>query len=777
MARSPKAAASHPPKPTASARQPCTGQNATRSIALPVIAEPGKPPPLRASKAGRWRALVLIGVHLLFLVHLLHWRAAGSTLTPVEPSEAMETFRDGAVNAGFIFFGLTIAATLILGRFFCGWGCHIVALQDLSLWILKKLKLRPKAFRSRLLMFVPLIAAIYMFVIPLVDRLYAQHVVGTHVPPFSLHLTRAGFWDTFPGPVVAVLTFLFCGVFMVYLIGPKAFCTYACPYGAAFGLSDKIAPGRIRVTDACEGCGHCTATCTSNVNVAEEVRLYGMVVDPGCMKCMDCISVCPNDALYFGFAKPVLRPQPSEPAKPRRWDLTWPEEIAAAVIFLAFFLTYRGIYGGAIPFLFALGVAGIGTFVAMQAIHLFRRDTVSIQRIRLKSAGRFTSMGVAFLVAFAGLIALTVHSATWQVHRYLADRAFNAAPGDAPGWQFDPSFFNNFNVAQREAASAGLAHVDWCHKWGLLPARDLHTQAAWLALTAGKPDRAAEHVREAIRLSDQNAEMWLHLATVETFRGNDAGAHAAFGEAIKIETREREEQQRKLFTTSRPASGRVWLEWGTYLSRKGRNDEAAEALARATEYAPAFAPVWVGLGDFQLRTGRVDDARRSLIRALTLESHDANAALGLMIVGRNDHQDFRAAIDEYKVAIKDHPTVLAFHANLGYALAAIGDGSTSVAAYREALRLNPNAPELRAELGAVLMTIGDLPGAIREYEAVNGLLPDNPEAAFKLAFLYEQANRPGDALTWYRAAARGNVPQLRAAAEDAIQRLTPSRRP
>ena len=23
--------------------------------------------------------------------------------------------------------------------------------------------------------------------------------------------------------------------------------------------------------------------------------MYGMVVDPGCMKCMDCVSVCPND--------------------------------------------------------------------------------------------------------------------------------------------------------------------------------------------------------------------------------------------------------------------------------------------------------------------------------------------------------------------------------------------------------------------------------------------------------------------------------------------------
>ena len=93
----------------------------------------------------------------------------------------------------------------------------------------------------------------------------------------------------------------------VYFLGQKGFCTYACPYGGFFGLADKLSPGKIRVTDACNQCGHCTATCTSNVLVHAEVKQYGMVVDPGCMKCMDCISVCPNDALYFGFGKPTLR--------------------------------------------------------------------------------------------------------------------------------------------------------------------------------------------------------------------------------------------------------------------------------------------------------------------------------------------------------------------------------------------------------------------------------------------------------------------------------------
>lgn len=755
----------------------CTGENARRTIGLPVIAEPGKPPPLRKSRSAPRRAAVLMGIHVLFLLHLLHWQYAGKTLTPVEPSEAMETFRDGGVNAGFIFFGLTIAATLVLGRFFCGWGCHLVAMQDLTLWILKKLKLRPKAFRSRLLLFVPLLAAIYMFVLPLANRLYAQHVVGAQVPPFSLHLTRTGFWDTFPGPLVAILTFLFCTVFMVYLLGPKAFCTYACPYGGIFALNDKVARGRIFVTDACQHCGHCTATCTSNVNVAEEVRLHGRVVDPGCMKTLDCVSVCPNDALYFGFKPSVERSPLSEPARVRRWDLTWPEEIIAAVIFAIFLFTYRGIYGGAIPFLFGLGVAGIGAFVSMQAIHLVRRRDVTLQRIRLKVGGRITRLGVAFVIAFSGLIALTVHSATWQIRRHLVERAFNACPGDIPGWQYQPDYFSTVTAEQREAANRGLAHVAWCQKWGILPAHDLQTQAAWMALTAGQPDRAVEHMREAVRIKPDIIDLRLHLAALETHRGRNAEAESAYGDAIRLESREREALEAKLGPTPIAVSGRVWLNWAMFLEHSGRRTEAGEAYARATQYSPDSAGAWAELGEFQLRAGRADDARRSLIRAVTLQPHDNHLAQALMRAGRDEKQDFKAAVDDYRAAIAKNAGVAALHATLGYALLNTGDGLAAVAAYREAARINPNAAEIQAEFGAVLLTVGDLPSAIRAYECVNRLIPNNAEAAFKLAFLYEQANRPTDAMSYYRAAAKTDNPQMRTAAEEAIRRLTRGNQP
>ena len=126
------------------------------------------------------------------------------------------------------------------------------------------------------------------------------------IPKFTNHLVTTNFWETFPSVAVAIPFLFICGFMTVYFLGQKGFCTYACPYGGFFGLADKLSPGKIRVTDACNQCGHCTATCTSNVLVHAEVKQYGMVVDPGCMKCMDCISVCPNDALYFGFGKPTI---------------------------------------------------------------------------------------------------------------------------------------------------------------------------------------------------------------------------------------------------------------------------------------------------------------------------------------------------------------------------------------------------------------------------------------------------------------------------------------
>ncbi|MDZ4774552.1 MAG: tetratricopeptide repeat protein [Planctomycetota bacterium] len=409
-------------------------------------------PKIRPSRVGKWRALVLVLLHVVFVAHLLHWKSNRETLTPVEPSEAMQFATEGVVNAGLIFFGITIVSTLILGRWFCGWACHVVALQDFCRYLLEKIGVRPRLVNMGLLRSVPWIAFTYMFLMPFVGRI----LEGAPLVATSVQLYTSDFWRTFPTWPVAVATFLVCGFAIVYFLGAKGFCNYGCPYGAIFGITDQLAPMRIRVTDACEGCGHCTAVCTSNVKVHQEVRDWKMVVDPACMKCLDCVSVCPKNALYVGFGAPAFVAKPRrEPksfaknvvarwlvvaaftvgafwalsafngevgayANPADWRLigtlsaaslivmfvfrskaagkqefSLVEEALLGVSFLAALLACRGL-NGLVPLLFALGLSSLFAWSIVQLLRLTKRADVKLQHTILKSNGAWRSAGFVF---------------------------------------------------------------------------------------------------------------------------------------------------------------------------------------------------------------------------------------------------------------------------------------------------------------------------------------------------------------------------------------------
>jgi polyferredoxin len=218
-----------------------------RNAVLPVL--DSRPP--RSSRLSKWRAAVLIAVHVAIAIHIAHWLVAGETVTPVEPSEAMAFSKAGIVNAGFIFFAGAIVLTAVFGRWFCGWTCHLVALQDLCRWLLQKIGVRPRPLRSRLLAWVPYLAFAYMFLWPAAYRLWIGDSLGVR----GTDLTTSALWETFPGWTIGILTLLVCGFATVYFLGAKGFCTYACPYGAAFAAVDKIAPMRVRVNEDCDTSG------------------------------------------------------------------------------------------------------------------------------------------------------------------------------------------------------------------------------------------------------------------------------------------------------------------------------------------------------------------------------------------------------------------------------------------------------------------------------------------------------------------------------------------
>lgn len=615
----------------------CTSskREGSRSRELPVLAvgSAGPKGEVAHSRTSIIRAAVLIGLNLLMIAHFVQWRMTGSTVSPIEPSEAMFTLQNGAVTAGFIFFTLAILATLIFGRFVCGWGCHIVALQDLCAWMLKKVGLTPKPFRSRLLVFVPLIAALYMFVWPTIARALTKTASEPLIPEFTNHLITTEFWATFPPLWIAVPFLFICGFLTVYFLGAKGFCTYACPYGGFFGIADKFAPGKIRVTDACNECGHCTAVCTSNVLVHKEVKEHKMVVDPGCMKCMDCVSVCPNDALYFGFAKPAAALGKSVK---KTYSLTWPEEIAAAFVFLLSYFAVWDVYQ-VVPMLMALGIAAVTTFIAVKTWKVFLTPDQSFYRWSLKSAGKIKLAGWSFLILGSFWLGLVLHSG-WI--RYNERQAANA--------------FQQIQLPDELA----LAEAD-PRQW----------------LKAADEKIISDAKRDFYRAFDGgfivNIDLVPKLAWFEHLSGNNEQSVKMFGIAEKRQ----DDRARALSLYYR----------GAILNRSGRYEEALDDLDGALKERPDLNSAREERGAALWQLGRRNEAVVAWLDAVK-----ANPAMPLANSYLASAGELVANAGEYgKQAAANTPDDPYFHWMLGLRLKGVGMNDAAQKHFQKAVQLDP----------------------------------------------------------------------------------------
>jgi Flp pilus assembly protein TadD/ferredoxin len=556
---------------------------------------------VRKSRSGPRRAIVLGIVQLLMIAHVVQWAITGSTLTPVEPSESMEAVKNGVINAGAILFAVALASTAVLGRWFCGWGCHVVLLQDACAWMLAKVGIRPRPFRSRLLVWVPLLLALYMFVWPVAYRLAIAPFLQPELrwPGWTWQLVTGDFWATFPGWLMGVPFLAICGFLTVYFLGMKGYCTYGCPYGGFFAPLDEVAPARIRVTDACEHCGHCTAVCTSNVRVHEEVAAFGMVVDSGCMKCMDCVSVCPKDALYFGFgASNALTARSASasvagsagagalkgqaraktPAAPHaRHDLTWPQEIAltalAAIVFLAVYFPFGTSPARAtVPLLFASGITACTVFMAWTTWRTLTASNASFHRLALVRAGRIMRGGWGWIAVTALALSAVAHAGAINVIGWRAERAEMAitVPEELlismDRVDLPPPMRAEAERALRLYALAGPVDSGG---WGIYPGRERMIALRRARLLAALGDfPAAESIVRRLWESRREEPVAAALVRLLAAQGRDAEAESLADEAVR----------------DNPSWWRLAEERVTGLVGTGRTDEAI-AMARARHAA------------------------------------------------------------------------------------------------------------------------------------------------------------------------------------------------
>ncbi len=600
----------------------------------------------------RWklRLWVLIAVQAAMVLHILVWWIGipygWKTLSPVEPSESIETVSEGIINAGAIFFAVALLSTAVLGRWFCGWGCHVVLLQDWCLRLMSLGGLRPRLFRSRLLMLAPLMLALYMFVWPIAYRLIIAKWTrpDLHWPGFRLEILTRDLWASMPGVGVAVVFLFLCGFVTVYVLGAKGFCTYACPYGGFFAPLDRLAFRRIHVDDSCEGCAKCTAVCTSNARVHEQVAAYGQIIDIGCMRTTDCIEACPNDALSMRWGAPAIGVRLREGGqKPtRRWDLTWAGEITLAILMFAFFLAWRGAYG-IVPMLLSLGAASIMTWVCWKLWRLLRDQNTSFRRSVLKKHGRMTSRGAWFIAFSAVLLLATLQAAASQI---IGGRANWLATGirQRIDFQVRPGEAQLSGEDQARAREA----IDWYRLAGsmtrggiglgddpnnLLAAARLHAQL-------GELEQSRELIRLIHKLSKPNQDVAIEQFTLElaierprevaNWLDDTLVDHIEWSR-LRTMAIQWALSQSDLMAASRFSRGPdTWKYAALAAIRSGKFHAAVIQLKRYVAATPDDALGWITLARVQLQLGNIqeaDAAATEATRASSIMPEEAQADL------------------------------------------------------------------------------------------------------------------------------------------------------
>lgn len=556
----------------------------------------------RSPSYAKMRVFSLVAVHVLILLHILHWKLNGRTLAPLELNELMYTLEAGIITAGFLFMVLVCLSVVVFGRFFCSWGCHILALQDSCAWLMDKLGVRPRIVRAKGLLLVPLGAMLFMFVWPQIQFLWFDrlrpvlHTAGEESGWASF--ITSDFWRNLPPPGVALLTFAFCGFAFVALMGDRAFCKFACPYGAIFAILERFAPGRISKTGDCTACGLCTAACNSDIQVHEELATYGQVVNSACLRDLDCLNACPDAAIGFrfrkppGFGKSML--EGAKPVSARASMFTRGEELWMALAYVPLVWVLRGLYG-LIPLLLSFALAGMLVYLGVIAKRLIFDDSVKLVRARIKSKGRLRSGGRLVLIACFLLATLLVHSAAiqWQTGRF--HRALS-------------------NLAESPSAvqiREGLDALAFLSSWELMPtsasvqgAGQLYRAQGTLLADAGDFPAALVAYERAAQSLSNDPVLHFNLGRLLSQVGRNAEAIEHYEASIALDPDDPESRNNLAYM----------------LLQSGRPTDAQTHLLRALELKPNYANAHFLFGRMLYETGRVGEAMGSFRRAAQLDA-------------------------------------------------------------------------------------------------------------------------------------------------------------
>ena len=198
----------------------------------------------------------------------------------------------------------TVPATVLVGRFFCGFFCSFGAVQDL-LWFgshrlralfpgKRNLKKADRIFRFAKY------AVLFYFIIFVWSGVTAVKTAGLW-QVFGQYVSF-GHW---PGlkPLLSVGGILLLVIFIGSLFVQRFFCRYFCPMGAIYSLISQASFLKIdKPRDGCGKCHLCTSKCPMGMDLTKKDRIAG----GECISCQKCVSWCPKGNARFRSRYGVL---------------------------------------------------------------------------------------------------------------------------------------------------------------------------------------------------------------------------------------------------------------------------------------------------------------------------------------------------------------------------------------------------------------------------------------------------------------------------------------
>ena len=211
-------------------------------------------------------------------------------------------FWTGLAMLGFLI-GFLVLMGLIFGRGFCGWGCPVGALQDVTnkTGIGKKLN---KKIGGEIDHRVKYIKYLILIAIPFLsywskDLFYTMFcpvggITGT-VPTLTFYFNEWTLGTTFPIKITSIVLFI-----ILILLVVRGWCKYLCPVGAFLApLNYKAGLSIRRDEGSCTNCNLCERACPM------DVKEMGRHEDAECILCGRCVDSCQHGSLKLGsrFAK------------------------------------------------------------------------------------------------------------------------------------------------------------------------------------------------------------------------------------------------------------------------------------------------------------------------------------------------------------------------------------------------------------------------------------------------------------------------------------------